>query len=184
MTQAPAQPQQDEWDKASEGLAGLNEFVGEVKSASFMTATEAFGQASNYEENCVIKLECTVEQAIDPSDFEHEVTNIILSVGKMTNWLILDGGVKIQNAKQGGLGNSKYQMFIKRVNKELNVPIKDRPGSSPFNAQSWVGLRFHFKREGQPNSADFIAKGGPEVSYTMLPIQWMQSEMPPLAVGA
>ncbi len=182
MTQASVQ-EKDEWDKASAGLAGLNEFVGEIKSASFMTATEAYGQSSNFAESCVIVMECTVDQAIDPSDFEHETTRIILSVGKKENWMVLDGGVKIQNSKQGGLGNSKYQMFIKRINKELNVPIRDREGSSPFNAESWKGLRFHFKREGQPNSADFIAKGGPEMSYTMLPIQWMQDQMPPLAAG-
>ena len=78
MTQAPVQPK-DEWDQASEGLAGLNEFVGEIKSAIFMTGSEAFQQASTWGESCVAVLECTVDQAIDPSDFEHETTRIMLS---------------------------------------------------------------------------------------------------------
>ncbi len=173
----------DPWDQAAEGMKGLNEFIGEIKSASFMTGSEAFGQPSTFGESCVIVMECTVEQAIDPADFEHETTRIILSVGKSELWLILDGGAKIQNSKGGGLGNSKYQLFLSRVVKELNVPIKER-GASPFEAKAWTGLRFHFQKEAQPIPKNLLKEGGKTETYTMLAKQWMQDALPPLAVGA
>lgn len=183
MVQQPVNSPADEWDRAAEGLAGLNEYIGEIRSATFMTATEAYGQPATFGESCVIVMETTVESAIDPADFEHESTKLILSVGKADNWLILDGGLSIKNSKGGRLGNSKYHLFIARVTQELKVPIKER-NVSPFTAAAWGGLRFHFKREGQPIPPNLVKEGGPTESFTMLPIQWMQNEMPPLAAAS
>lgn len=183
MVQQSVANSADEWDKAAEGLAGLNEYIGEITQARFMVASEAYGKPASFGESCVIVLETTVESAIDPADFPHETTKIILSVGKIENWTILDGGLSIKNSKGGGLGNSKYQLFIARTTKELKVPIKER-GVSPFTASAWTGLRFHFKREAQPIPKNLIREDGPTESYTMLPIQWMQNTMPPLVAAS
>jgi hypothetical protein len=177
----------DIWDSAAEGVQGLDEYIGTVQSGVFELASEAFGNEQKYGDSVVLTLEVSIDQAIDPSDFKFDTAKIFLSVGKAEAWNILNGGEEIVNSKGGGMGNSKYQQWVKRVVKELQVPIQTR-GLSPFQAKVWNGLKFHFKNEHKPIAERLLQERRDrgdanikETSRITLPQQWLQDQLPPLA---
>lgn len=182
---------QDQWDDAARGVQGIEEWIGEITEVEFGLASTVFDRPvePGREDNVVCIITTTIEQAIDPTDFDFDNARIILSVGAADNWNVIDGGTKIAPAKAGGkLGNSKYQKFIKRVtNKDdgLGVPMAERD-MSPFNSAVWIGLKFHFKAEYEDIDESFRATrpGMPAQSRILLPQRWLQDAMPPLVVTA
>lgn len=171
------------WEDAAKGGGGLSEWVGTIDEAFFDLASTVFDSGpSEFGENVVLVLSTTVDQAIDPPDFSFDTARIILSVGKAENWNVVNGGAGIKAVK-GGLGNSKYQQFIKRVTTELGVPMGERKNLagealSPFDAEVWNGLKFHFKRE--TNTVNI--RGKEQAVSIVLPVRWLQNTLPaPLA---
>ncbi len=172
------------WEDAAEGVSGLQEWIGTVQDAYFDLTSNIFNSASQYGDSVALVLSTSIDQAIDPPDFKFDDARIILTVGKADNWNILDAGQAIRPVK-GGMGNSKYQQFIKRVTKELGVPMAQRTDAtgspvSPYEARVWNGLSFHFKRESEPIPERLRKEGGRDSTWITLPIRWMQDKLPPL----
>ena len=165
----------DSWDKAAEGLKGAVEWIGTIEDSFFELASVVFGQASEWGDNVVLVMESTIEQAIDPPDLDFDTTRVVLSVGKADNWNILNGGKQVKGVKGDGMGNSKYQKFVKRVAKDLAVPIQSR-GLTPYDADVWKGLKFHFKQEIETTTI----RGEERQIVTPLPIKWLQDTVAPL----
>ena len=182
---------QEQWDDAARGVQGIEEWTGEITEVEFGLASVIFEREveDGREDNVVCVITTTIDKAIDPEDFDFDTARVILSVGASSNWNVIDGGTKIVAAKAGGkLGNSKYQKLIKRVtNKEegLGVPMAERE-ISPFDANVWMGLKFHWKAEYEDIDASFRATrpGMPAQSRILLPQRWLQDAMPPLVATA
>lgn len=167
---------QEVWESASEGFSGLEEAVVTVANAYFEK------RSGDYGDRVSLTLECSIDQAIDPSDFKFDTFKIFLSVGKGENWMVVDGGEKIVQAKEGAsMGNSAYQQWISRCIKELKVPLAER-GLSPYVAKVWTGLKFHIKRETKEIPQRLRREGSDRTTTTVtLPQRWLQDTMPPLS---
>ena len=176
----------DDWAKASEGIQGLDKFVGTVKEAWFDTNTNLFDGGSDYGESVICVLECSIDQKIEPADYPFDDARLYFSVGKSENWDIVNGGKEIVAKKGGQMGNSKYQQLMARTTNSaekdgLAVPLAER-GLSWKEANVWVGLAFTFQQEQKPLPERLIREGGPTHSRITLPSQWMQNAVPaPLA---
>lgn len=141
-------------------LTGLpDDFDGEITDA-------VFGFNQNYMSGSVPLLMLTLE-----SDELDEPQTIQLSFG--SDWEVKDRGRRIvrTNGKKPGINkNSSYGHFIERIRQlsddfsaDWVKPLVDR---SPFEADVWVGMKFHWAQE------EFKTPGG-ETKTRLMPVQYL-----------